>query len=289
MGYQSAHRGSPRGSGQKFQKSQHEKAKTRAHRHRAKGAFSEEKNSDTAEIVVEKVVNNLKRLGEQKFAVSPFRQYFDDWLLNVKQAVSEFESSPAVIVDEEFVNAREQTFTKIEAELVKTKREEETLEPCVKELADTNHLLVKIDAEYAAKTRETATRRNIEIQRLTKNVRNLEAELERVKAIRTSFIGGVSKKAKALKMVETSAKLEEANAGLEKAIESFKAEQEKLHDGYEKSKQTAMAKVQMLEKEIEKLETDESLNARHEASEGLTKAVNALLERQPKPSNDSTS
>lgn len=289
MGYQSAHRGSPRGSGQKFQKSQHEKAKTRAHRHRAKGAFSEEKNSDTAEIVVEKVVNNLKRLGEQKFAVSPFRQYFDDWLLNVKQAVSEFESSPAVIVDEEFVNAREQTFTKIEAELVKTKREEETLEPCVKELADTNHLLVKIDAEYAAKTRETATRRNIEIQRLTKNVRNLEAELERVKAIRTSFIGGVSKKAKALKMVETSAKLEEANAGLEKAIESFKAKQEKLHDGYEKSKQTAMAKVQMLEKEIEKLETDESLNARHEASEGLTKAVNALLERQPKPSNDSTS
>jgi hypothetical protein len=288
MGYQSAHRGSPRGSGQKFQKSQHEKAKTRAHRHRAKGAFSEEENSDTAEIVVEKVVNNLKRLGEQKFAVSPFRQYFDDWLLNVKQAVSEFESSPAVIVDEEFVKERKQTLTKIEAELVKTKREEETLEPCVKELADTNHLLVKIDSDYAAKTRETATRRNSESQRLTKNVQNLEAELERVKAIKTSFIGGVSKKAKAQKIDEASMKLEAAKVRLEKAIESFKVEQEKLHDCYEKSKQTAMAKVQMLEKEIEKLETDESLNARHEASEGLAKAVNALLARQPKPSNGST-
>ncbi len=288
MGYQSAHRGSPRGSGQKFQKSQHEKAKTRAHRHRAKGTFSEEENSETAEIVVEKVVNNLKRLGEQKFAVSPFRQYFDDWLLNVKQAVSEFESSPAVIVDEEFVKEREQTLTKIEAELVKTKREEETLEPCVKELADTNHLLVKIDSDYAAKTRETATRRNSESQRLTKNVQNLEAELERVKAIKTSFIGGVSKKAKAQKIDEASMKLEAAKVRLEKAIESFKVEQEKLHDGYEKSKQTAMAKAQMLEKEIEKLETDESLKARHEASEGLAKAMNALLARQPKPSNDST-
>jgi hypothetical protein len=288
MGYQSANRGSRRGSGQKFQKSQHEKAKTRAHRHRVKGTFSEEENSETAEIVVEKVVNNLKRLGEQKFAVSPFRQYFDDWLLNVKQAVSEFESSPAVIVDREFVKEREQTLTKIEAELAKTKREEETLEPCVNELADTNHLLVRIDADYAAKTRETATRRNSQIQRLTKNAQNLEAELERVKATKTSFIGGVSKKAKAQKIVEASTKLEAAKAELEKAIESFKVEQEKLHDGYEKSKQAAMAKVQMLEKEIEKLETDESLNARHEASEDLTKAMNALLERQPRPSNGST-
>lgn len=282
MGYQSSHRGSHRGSGQKFQKSQHEKAKTRAHKHRAKGTFSEEENTAPVEMVAEKAMNNLKRLGEQKFAISPFRQYFDDWLLNVKQALSEFEADQAVSVDEEFAKEREQTLAKVENELAEMKGEEETLEPCVKELADTNHFLVGLDADYAAKTRETGTRRNAEINRLTVNVQNLEAELERVRALKTSFIGGLSKKAKAQKIEETTSKLEAAKAKLEKTIETFRLEQDKLHDGYEKKKQETIAKVQALEKEIEKLETDKSQNARHNASEALVKAVKALLERQPK-------
>jgi DNA repair exonuclease SbcCD ATPase subunit len=172
----------------------------------------------------------------------------------------------------------------VEQQLAEMKQEETALEPCVKELADTNHLLVELDADYAARTRETGTRRNTEIQRPTSNVQNLEAELERVKAMKTSFIGGLSKKAKAQKIAEATSKLEAAKVELEKAIESFRADQEKLHDDYEKKKQVAIAKVQLLEKEIEKLENDKSLNARQEASENLGKAVKALLDRQPKTS-----
>jgi DNA repair exonuclease SbcCD ATPase subunit len=287
MGYRS-YRGSSRGSsGRKFQKSQHEKAKTRTHKHRSKGAFSEEENTATVETITEKVRHNLKKLGEQKFAVSPFRQYFDDWLVNVELALSEFESSPAVKVDGELVKEREQILTKIKRELAQLKQEETTLEPCVKELADTNHLLVELDADYAAKTRETGGRRTDEMQKLTQKVSNLETELERVKAIKTSLFGGVSRKTKASKIEETTSKLTAAKAELENAVESFRVEQEKLHDVYEKKKQVTMERVQRLEKEIEKLETDKSLSARQAATEALAEAVKALIERQPKPQNAS--
>jgi hypothetical protein len=43
---------------------------------------------------VEKTLGKLHGLGSQKFAVSPFSQYFDDWLLNVREVLSEFESTP---------------------------------------------------------------------------------------------------------------------------------------------------------------------------------------------------
>jgi DNA repair exonuclease SbcCD ATPase subunit len=286
MGYQTGHRGPRRSHGQRFQKSQHEKAKNRAHKHRLKGTFSEEETTVTAEMAAEKATSNLKRLGEQKFAVSPFRQYFDDWLLNVKQTLSEFETSRAVAVDGEFVKTREQTLAKVESELAAVKREEEALEPCVKELADTNHLLVELDADYSAKTRETGTRRNTEIQRLTKKIHDLEEELEEVKAMKTRLFGGFTKKAKTLKIAEISSKLDAAKPELEKTVETFKLEQDKLHDGYEKKKQEAMAKVQALEKEIEKLDEDKSHKARREASETLAEAVKTLLERQPKPPSE---
>lgn len=282
MGYYSSNRGSRKGSGQKFQKSQHEKAKARVHKHREKGAYTEEEESPTAEMQAEKTLNNLKHLGEQKFAVSPFGQYFDDWLLNVKQTMSEFESKPEITIDEEFAKQREQALTKVEAELAELKHEEKELEPCVKELADTNHLLVELDASYAAKTRETSTRKNNEIQNLTKKVQELETKLEQAKAIKTSFIGGVSKKAKAQKVEETTSELEAKKTEMKQTIETFGIEQDKLHDIYVKKKHLTMDKVQKLEKEIEKLETDRSQGGRHRASEDLTEAVKALLERQPK-------
>jgi DNA repair exonuclease SbcCD ATPase subunit len=286
MGYYSSNRGSRKGSGQKFQKSQHEKAKARVHKHREKGTYAEGEGSPTAGKAAEKTLNNLKHLGEQKFAVSPFRQYFDDWLLNVKQTLSEFESKPEIAVDEAFAKQREQTLTKVERELAELKQEEKALELCVKELADTNHMLVDLDANYAAKTRETSTRKNNEIQNLTKKVQELETKLEQAKAIKTSFIGGVSKKAKAKMIEEATSELEAKKTELKQTIERFGLEQDKLHDIYEKKKHLTMDKVQKLEKEIEKLENDRSQEARHHASEALVEAVKALLERQPKPSSE---
>jgi len=287
MGYRS--QGSPRrGAGQKFQKSQHEKAKVKAHKRQVRGrALREEPQIATAEEIAEKTLNRLKRLGEQKFAVSPFSEYFDGWLINLKEVLSEFESSPAVSVDEAFVNERGRLIAKVERELAELKQDEAALDVAAKELADNNHLLVQIDAEYAAKTREIGPRRNAEIQGLTLNVQSFEGELERVKAMKTSFFS-FTKKAKAQKEAEALRKLESAKTELESALQSFKVEQEKLHDNYEKKKQAVIEQVQRLEREVEKLENDDSLTVRSSASEALADAVNALLERQPASSTDVT-
>ena len=285
MGYRS--QGSPRrSSGQKFQKSQHEKAKTKAHKHQVRGrALGEEPQIATSEEIAEKTLNRLKRLGEQKFAVSPFSEYFDDWLINLKEVLFEFESSPAVSVDEAFVNERGRLIAKVERELAELKQDEAALDVAAKELADNNHLLVQIDTEYAAKTREIGPRRNAEIQGLTLNVQSFEGELERVKAMKTSFFS-FTKRAKAQKESEALRKVESAKTELESVLQSFKVEQEKFHDDYEKKKQAVIEQVQRLEKEVEKLENDSSLTVRSSASEALADAVNALLERQPASSAD---
>lgn len=260
---------------------QHEKAKAKAHKHRDRGKALQEERAVTTEEIAEKTLNSLKRLGDQKFAISPFSQYFNDWLVNVREVLSEFESSHAINVDEAFVNERERILAKIERELAELKRVEATLNLAVRELADSNHLLVEIDAEYAAKTREIGPRRNAEIQCLTLNVQNLEAELERVKGMKTGFLSSFSKKAKGQKEAETLRKLESAKTELESTVQSFKVEQEKLHDEYEKKKQIVIERVQRLEKEVEKLESDNSLTVRPDACEALVNALNALLERQP--------
>jgi hypothetical protein len=227
----------------------------------------------------------LKKLGEQKFAVSPFREYFDDWLINLKEVLSEFESNPGVKVDEGFVNERERLIAKVEQELGELKRYEAALDVAAKELAEHNHLLVQLDAEYAAQTREMGPRRNAEIQSLTLNVQNLEAELERVRAMKTSFFG-FTKKAKARKEIEALENLDSAKTTLESALQNFKMEQERLHDDYEKKKQAELEEVQRLEKEVEKLDNDASITFRRNVAEAFADAVKALLERQPTSATD---
>lgn len=288
MGYQSSRRGSPRGSGQRFQKSSHEKAKVRRHKRQSKNQITQEEHEVTIKEVGKKTLSNLKRLGEQVFAVSPFSQYFDDWLINVKETVSELETSDAINTDELFVKQRQRTFDKLEAEFARLKQEELKLNQAVKELADNNHLLVETDADYASKTRELGPRKDAEIQRLTLDVQKYESELEQTKRMKTSFFG-FTKKAKAQKEAEAGSKLEAAKTKLESAVQAFRVEQEKLHDNYEKKRSSITEHVQQLEKEVEKLETDNSVSIRREACEELTNAVQSLLDRQPLPSSEPTS
>ena len=276
MGYRTG----SRKSGERFQRSQHEKAKTKTHKHKDKSKLSHEETEVTVEKTVEKTLTSIKKLGEQRFAISPFSQYFDDWLINLKEVLAEFESSQAITVDETFVKERERIVFQVERELTELKQAEAALNLKVRELADNNHLLVELDADYAAKTRELGPRRNAEIERLTPNVKQLEEELERVKRMKTSIFS-FTKKAKAKKEAETMHKLESAKAELESVLEKFKAEQEKLHDEYEKKKHATIDRVQELEKDVEKLETDTSTTPRHNASETLINAINALFQRKP--------
>lgn len=274
--------GPRRGAGQKFQKSQHEKAKAKAQRHKVGGKYVEEASIPSPEEAVEKVLSSLSRLGAQVFALSPFSQYFDDWLVALRNVLSEFESNPAINPDDQFVKERTQTLLDVERELAERRLKETALQESANALSEQNHRLADIDAENAAKNKEIADERNADIKCLTQNVHNLERELERTSQMKTSFFG-FTKKAKAKKLDEVSQKLNAAKSKLELAVQNFTVEQEKLHDEYEKRKQAAIERVQSLEKEVVQLETDTSLQTRQTTCNDLAKAVQGLVQRKTLP------
>jgi hypothetical protein len=281
MGYRSSG-GSRRGSGEKFQKSSHEKAKAKSQKRRAGAKYlQEETPQPTLKETAEKTLASLNRLGSQIFALSPFSQYFDDWLVNLRQIISEFESSPNVTIDETFTKERTQIFLDAEGSLSEKRLQESSLTGEAKNLADNNHLLVETDKEYAEKTRDLSFKRNADVQRLTSKIRELEDELTKQQEIRISIFKPLARKAAAQKLEKTKQNLKDSKNELEVTLQTFTAEQEKLHDNYEKKKQEITEKVESLEKELEKLETDTSIAPRQAACNSLACAVNALIQRTP--------
>lgn len=274
--------GPRRSAGQKFQKSEHEKAKAKAQKHKVGGRYVEETPVPSPAEAVDKVLSSLSRLGTQVFALSPFSQYFDDWLVALRNVLSEFESNPAINADDQFVKERTQILLDVERELAEKRLKESALEESANALSEENHRLADMDAENAAKNKEIAEKRNADIKRLTQSVHDLEGELERTGQMKTSFFG-FTKKAKAKKQAEISQKLNAAKGELELAVQNFAAEQEKIHDEYEKRKQAAIERVQSLEKEIAQLETDNSLQTRQTTCNDLAKAVQGLVQRKKSP------
>jgi chromosome segregation ATPase len=272
--------GSRRSAARQYSKSAHEK-KAKEKKQRLGGNYYQEETEISAKEVVEKNLGILSKLGNQIFALSPFSQYFDDWLVNLRQMISEFESSPSIKVDEQFVKERSQVFLDVEGALAEKRLQESNLTGEAKELADNNHLLVETDKEYAEKTRELSFKRNAEVQSLSHNILELEDDVASQEEIKISFYRVRARRKAAEKLVQTKQELKSTKNELEVALQSFSAEQEKLHDNYEKKKQEITEKVDSLHKELEKLETDTSIVTRQAACNALANAINALLQRTP--------
>ncbi len=284
MGFRS-NSGSRRGFGQRFQKPQRQKskAKSKSQKGTPNQKYAEETSAPSAQETLETTLNRLSRLSTQTFAFSPFSQYFDDWLVTLREVVAEFESASAITVDETFVTERSQIFADVEREFAEIRLKEAEVDASAKVLADANHLLVDLDADYARWSRALGEKRNSEIGRLSKSVHDCETKLVHIEQTKTGFLNPFAKKAKTQKQSEATQKLDAAKNELELVVQSFKVEQEKLHDQYEKDKQGAIAKVRVLEQAISDTETDASLTGRQAACEGLGNAVKALFERQKPP------
>jgi hypothetical protein len=273
--------GSRRGSGKQLSKSAHDKkAKEKKQRSGAKYLQDEAHEVSEAEIA-ERTLNGLKKLGNQIFALSPFSQYFDDWLVNVRQVISEFESNPTITSDEQFVKEYTQIFIDVQAALTENKLQESNLTDEAKALADNNHKIAEADKQYAEETRERNNKRNAEVQQLTTKIRELEDQLTREQEIKISFYKFNAKKKASQQLAQTTHNLKASKNELEVKLQTFTTEQEKLHDNYEKRKQELNENSDRLHKELEKLETDTSTIPRQTACNALTSSINALLKRTP--------
>jgi predicted nucleic acid-binding Zn-ribbon protein len=262
----------------------HEKAKRKGQKNRSGGKYLlEAGEAPTFEDVVEKTLGRLSNLGGQTFAFSPFSPYYEDWLLSLKSVLSEFESNPAVNVDEEFVKERSQAIVDVELKLAERRLEAAVLEKATRMLAKQNNVLVQTDTEYTRATQKLASERKREVKCLTLRVHDLEEELEETNQKKASIFSPFARRAKSHEVAEITRKLEAAKRELESVVKEFEVKQEKLHDEYEKKKQAVIEQVQSLEKKVGGLETDGSVEDRRVACEELVKAVKALHQRKKSP------
>jgi DNA repair exonuclease SbcCD ATPase subunit len=275
-GTQSPRRSTGRGRG----KVHHKKAKRKEQRHHHGGKYLlKESEPPPYEEIVDKTLARLSSLGNQVFAVSPFSQYYDDWLLSLKTILSEFESNPDVKFDSDFAKKRSEAIAEIERKLAKSRQEENLLEKDTRRLAEQNHRLVQIDREYASATHDLSSQRNGDIKRLTGTIHDCEEELDEINRTKAKTFSPFARRTKSKRANELTRKLESVKSELEGVLKKFEAEQEKLHDEYEKNKTEVIEQVRSLEKKIKDLDNDNSAEDRRAACKKIINAVKDLTLR----------
>jgi chromosome segregation ATPase len=288
MGYQSRMR--TRGSfGRGHGVQQRKKAKVKGQKRRSGGSYAlEETHVRTSEEVLAEVLNRLRSLGNQRFVLSPFSEHFDRWSGTLRDAVFEFESSPPIGVDDQFLKERSQILSNVELELEERRREEASLDKITESLSGKRALLEQIEEEHYAKTRELEGQEASEIKRLSAQVEGIREELDRIAKMKTGILRRFSERARKQKVAEATQRLNSAQTDLASATEHFSAEKQRLRTEYEKKKRPITEQIRDLQKEVENLEIDGSLEARRAACEALADAVSALVRRK-RPSPNQTS
>jgi DNA repair exonuclease SbcCD ATPase subunit len=248
--------------------------------------FAEE-HVPTPQEIVERTLNVVRSLGNQRFAVAPFYEHFDRWLLSLKSVLSEFESSPRITLDEQFSKERSQIVSDIESSLKERRLEEASRQEAIREsnrtLIEARSLLAQIEREHAAKAKDITRQRELAVKSVAGRMTKFRDELNRIVRMRAGFLRSISKKTKAQKQAEATGRLDSAKKELADVEKSFAAEQKKAEEVYRRRKQQILEQITRREREIEGLETsiqeDDAVDVRRKTCEALTNAIEELLQR----------
>ncbi len=271
--------------------------KTKSEKQRSPGSYQfEEEHVSTFEEVVERTLNTMHHLGSQRFAVAPYYDHFDRWLMSLRAVLSEFESSPAVTVDDQFARESSQVVSDIELALKERRLKEISREEAIRKnelsLLEAKSLLAQTEREYTIKMKQIAGEKNRTVKPVDTNVGKLREELDRIVRTRAGFLRGISKKAKAQKTAEASYKLDSTKRELAKIERSFATEQEKSREEYKRRKQQIHEEIANHQKQILNLEAglqiDDALEIRRNACDALISALNGLIQRI-EPASETTS
>jgi DNA repair exonuclease SbcCD ATPase subunit len=284
MGFQPRAR-TPRDFGRRPGRS---KSKTKPGKHETGGAYrlEEERTLNFADII-DRTLNSLSRLGEQRFAVGPFYEHYDRWTLSVRNVVSEFEASSAATVDDNFKEECTRVLSEIESTLNDRRAKEASNDDAVRKvnrnLLDTRSILAQTEREYGAKMSDIAAKREHAVKPVATNLGRVRQELSRISRVRAGFLRGISKKTKAQKEAEATQKLESTRRELAKVEQSFAAAQAKLRKDHSKKKQQILEQIATHQKELDNLEAgsdmDDAVEVRRAACDSLIASIDAFLRR----------
>jgi hypothetical protein len=239
--------------------------------------------------VVDRNLNLLQNLGNQRFGLPPFYDHFDRWFMNLKSVISDFESSPAVKTDDQFMKESTHILSDLESSLNEIQLREISGSDALRSLADAKVILERIEEEYVAKKRNIEQNKERNVAVLTTKVNELKKEQNRIAQLKTSLFSGFSKKAKAKQEAETAQKLNSAEKELATTVQSFIAKEGSLRDEYEKRKQPIFERILNHQKEFENLrgesQADGSIEVRRVGCEAIISAIKGLLERTSTPSD----
>jgi hypothetical protein len=279
--------GSRRNEGVKVQKSVNQRKAAAKLGKRGAKYLNAESVEFTLQMVVEKTLVSIERLGNQIFALSPFSQYYDDWLINLRHVVSEFEAFPDVAVDGFFVRDCEQAFLDIQSALADNRVQESAVLEAEKALYELNAELRSVEVDYAEKSRMLNNHRNIDSQQLTNQIKTLQEELVNQENVKFGTFQFGAKKAAAKKLEQTQQNIITAKKQLEIISQNYHTEQDKLHEKQLSKKQELSIKSETLHKKIEQTEIDNSIEARRKTCTNLNNAINELIKRSSSTTNSS--
>ena len=239
----------------------------------------QENNALTSEELVDRTLNRLRTLGNQRFALPPFNEHFNRWLMNLRDILSEFESGPTMSVDDQFIKERSQILSNVELTLEDRRNEEFSREVAIKHLSDSRIRLEQIEKEHTTRLKEIEGLKDSEIKRLSRQVDFFKEKRDRMARTKMGIFRGILKKVRSQKEAEATQRLISAQSELTSAIQCFNAEQQKCRDEYERQKQNLIEQIRGHQKQVEYQEIDGSLETRRATCETLVSAVNALLQR----------
>lgn len=282
MGYQP--RKSPKGAIREYKKPLREKRKDRKRiRRGVDRPILEEKHTASEREASEVTLKRLHTLGIQKFGSSPFSEHFERWLMNVTAVLSEFESHPNIIVDDEFVREFSQTLSNIKLQLENLSRKETSLDQELNNLSDWRNRLKQINKEYATLAGAIRGQRNREIKRLNSTINRLKRDQDKVIRMKTGFFRGVSRKDREQKEIAIAQELNDKQRELELVMLDFSAKQKELQAEYDRKREPVLEEIKKFRRIIQIMETDGSLEERWFACEALIDAVNTFLQRKADP------
>lgn len=279
----SSRSGSRRNAGSKVQKSTNQKKAALKRGKTGAKYLNAEAATLTLHDVIGKTLLSIERLGNQVFALSPFSQYYNDWLINLRQVVSEFEAFLDITPDEVFVKEREQAFLDVQSALANHRIQEEAVSEAEKTLYTLNQELRSIETDYAKNSQVLNNKRNIDTQQLTNQIKTLEEDLSNQEGVKFGVFQFGAKKAATKKIEQTQQNILAAKKQLETITQNFTTEHTQLHENYVAKKQEIATKSDALHKTIEQLEVDTSIETRKNTCTHLNNTINELIKRLPTP------
>jgi len=245
--------------------------------------ISKEREGPTSQEVAKKALNTLNTLGSQKFALPPFSDYFDRWLMNLRSVILELGSSSAIQVDDQFKSDCSKILEDVQMKLRQDRLKEASKGNAIRDLSDEKAVLEQLEREYAVKSKELKAKTDHEVERLSAKVEAIRREVAQFGRMKSGFLSRILRTEKAQKELEASARLKSAEDELARAVESFNMEQRRLKDEYTRRKEPVLERIRNQEKRILSIsgesEVDGSIEDRRSACDALANAVSALLRR----------